>query len=248
MADTSDKKIIKVSGLTVSYEGQTVLSNLSFDVQKGSILAVIGPNGSGKTTLLKAILGLIPRDEGEILVFSQPVQEARQRIGYIPQRFSFDKTFPVTIREFLSLSLFKKENQEKKVAYSLKEVGMQKWGKNLLGELSGGQLQRVLIARAILNEPELLFLDEPAAGIDIGGEKSLYELIRHLNEVHNVTVVMVSHEIDIVMKFATEVICLNKKLICQGIPHKALNQETLTKLYGQEAGVYEHKFKGKGHA
>ena len=194
------------------------------------------------------MLGLIPITKGEVFIFEKSIKEVRDKIGYIPQRFSFDKTFPITVREFLCLSLLDKEGQDKKIAHSLKEVGMTKYEKKLLGQLSGGQLQRVLIARAILNEPELLFLDEPAAGIDIGGERTLYELIRHLNQEHGVTVIMVSHEIDIVLKYATEVICLNKKMICRGKPHTVLNQDTLTKLYGQEVGVYEHEFKGGEHA
>jgi ABC-type Mn2+/Zn2+ transport system ATPase subunit len=232
------KTAISVKNLTVAFNEDVVLNDISFDIEAGSICAVIGPNGSGKTTLLKAILGLLPIKKGEIKIFGQKIKDALSQISYVPQRFSFDKTFPITVEEFLNLAL--KDNRDKNaVAERLQELEMQNFKNYSLGALSGGQLQRVLIARSLLNDPKILFLDEPVTGIDIGGERTFYELAKHLNKDHKITIVLVSHELDIVYKFADQVICLNKKLICQGVPEKVLTGETIAKLYGP-VSLYKH--------
>ena len=205
----------------------------------GNICAVIGPNGSGKTTLLKAILGLIEIKAGEIEILGKKINEVLENISYVPQRFAFDKTFPITVAEFMELS-FRKGVNKKIVNERLQEVDMLKFTNYLLGSLSGGQLQRVLIARSLLNNPKILFWDEPASGIDIGGEKTFYQLAKHLNEVHKITIILVSHELDIVYKFANQVICLNKKLICQGVPEKILTSESIKELYGP-VSLYKHE-------
>ncbi len=231
---------IQVKNLTAKYGDLIILDKLSFSIENNSICAVIGPNGSGKTTLLKAMLGLIPFS-GEVLILNNKPSAVRPNLAYVPQRFTFDKTYPITVAEFLKLSL---DNGHKNadVNIYLKEVGLLNSEKKLLGELSGGQLQRILIARALVNEPKIIFFDEPAAGIDISGERNFYDLIKHLNQEHGLTVVLVSHEIDIVFQYATQVICLNKKLICTGRPQKVINNETLKSLYGQDIALYHHKY------
>ncbi|OGW85033.1 MAG: hypothetical protein A3C35_03870 [Omnitrophica bacterium RIFCSPHIGHO2_02_FULL_46_11] len=233
-----DQKIIKVEHLSVHYNGRTILNDLNFSIKKGEIVAVVGPNGSGKTTLIHAILGLIPY-RGNILVDQEPVQKVFGRIGYVPQRFVFDRTVPMTVGEFLKLA-FKKINQ-RQLRRVLLEVDMIAHEEASIGTLSGGQLQRVLIARALLSNPTLLLLDEAMSEIDIAGEKSFYDIIKHLNRIHQTTVVMVSHEINMVYKFADQIICLNHDIICYGKPKDAITKEVLEKLYGQEVKFQEHQ-------
>jgi len=232
-------KIVEVKNLTVSYDNNIVLSNISFEIEAGSICAIIGPNGSGKTTLLKAILGLIEIKQGEIKILGKNIKQVLDKISYVPQRFSFDKTFPITVEEFMALSLAK-DGSRKLIAEKLQELEMHKTKNQLLSELSGGQLQRVLIARSLLNNPKILFWDEPISGIDIGGERTFYQLAKHLNQDHKITIVLVSHELDVVYKFANQVVCLNKKLICQGLPEKVLTPDKISELYGP-VSLYKHQ-------
>lgn len=232
--------IIQVKNLSVKYGNTVVLKNISFSINEGSITVILGPNGSGKTTLLKAMLGLAPMSEGEVLIAGQPIGGSGQVVGYVPQRFSFDKTFPLTVEEFLNLSLVDPAKQ-KNIGEFLDDVGMKNDTGKLLGSLSGGQLQRILIVRALINDPKILFFDEPVSGIDLEGEKTFYELISHLNQGHQITAIIVSHEIDVVYDFANHVLCLNKKLLCQGSPKNILTQDTLQQLYGERTGVYKHK-------
>ena len=243
---------IEVKNLTVSYNHEEVLKNLNFKIEPGTVTAIIGPNGAGKTTLIRAILSLIPVQKGEISIFGKSTKERCRHIrghhagclhpGYVPQRYSFDKSFPVTVEEFLALAL-PPEKKKGAINTALHEVGMQKEKNKLLGELSGGQVQRVLIARAVLGDPKIVFLDEPSFGIDLVGERTFYELIDHLNKKHGTTCILVSHEIDVVYKFADQVICLNKQMLCHGAPQKVLNAETMKKVYGEEVSLYKHKFK-----
>ncbi|MBU1033216.1 MAG: metal ABC transporter ATP-binding protein [Bacteroidota bacterium] len=252
---SSNKKnptAIEIKNLTVAYDKEKILDNLSFNIGAETITALIGPNGAGKTTLIRAILGLIPIQKGSIKFFNRDALQKCNHLkghhidcfhpGYVPQRYSFDKTFPITVREFLGLALLSGQDASK-IDKTLKEVGMLKNKDRLLGQLSGGQVQRVLIAKALVAEPKILFLDEAAFGIDIAGEKTFYELIKHLNKKQGITCILVSHEIDVVFKYADQVICLNKKMICQGVPKKLLTPKTLTEIYGKEIGLYEHKYK-----
>lgn len=168
-------------------------------------------------------------------------RQARKDMAYVPQRFSFDKSFPVTVLEFLQLS--HPESSREKIVRYLGHLDMEGMLNRKLGSLSGGQLQRVLVERAMLGDPKVLFLDEPAAGMDIGGERTFYELVLHLHREHQSTVVMVSHELDVVARYSDLVLCLNRRLLCQGRPEVALNAETLRALYGKEAAMYHHKDK-----
>ncbi len=250
--EISSEKAIEVKNLTVSFNGEEILRNLSFDIEKGTVTAIIGPNGAGKTTLLKTLLGLIPKKSGEIKIYGKDYplscrhlhghQKDYLIVGYVPQHFSFDKTIPITIYEFLRLSLLP-EQKEEKILSSLKEIGLESKAFKPLGELSGGEFQRVLIARAILNDPKILFLDEPVSGVDIRGEKTFYELVRTLNKKHNLTCLLVSHEIDIVYRYADYVLCLNRDFLCAGVPEKVLTPETLNRLYGEEISLYKHPHK-----
>ena len=235
--------ILEVRGLTVRYEGIAALADVSFTIEKEAIVTVIGPNGSGKTTLLKAILGLVPY-EGEVRLFSRPLREVLHQVGYVPQRFAFDPTFPLTVEEFIALTCRTPERLP--VHGVLAEVGMGDLKGKLIGELSGGQMQRVLLAHALLHRPRILFLDEATSGIDIEGQGDFYSTIRRLNREHGVTVIMVSHEVNVVYKLTDRVICLNRDLVSHGETCTALTPEVLRRLYGDNAGFMAHGH-GEGH-
>lgn len=225
-------QIIHTHDVSVTLNNKQILTDLTFEIPEKSVVAIIGPNGSGKTTLLKAMLGLVPHS-GKIEIMSQ-------RIGYVPQRFDFDRTIPMTVHEFLAL-FADKADAERNIAEKLTEVGLNQKRNLQLGTLSGGELQRLLIAKSLLNNPDILFFDEPASGIDMEGEKNFYELVGHLNATHGKTVVMVSHEVEMVSQFATQVLCLSGKLLCSGPPDTALSSENLDNLFGTRMSSHNHK-------
>lgn len=229
------KPIISLKDVSVRRGNQLVLENVTADINHDEIVAIIGPNGAGKTTLLKSLLGLISYS-GEISIMGHKPSEALKDIGYVPQRFAFEKNFPLTVGEFLHLT----SNDQKAIDQALEEVEMNQYLNRPLGQLSGGQLQRVLIARAIMSNPKLLLLDEPTSGIDLEGEKDFYQIIKHQNKEHGATIVMISHEVNIVYAHATQVICLNKSLTCMGMPKEILTKEVLEQLYGSDSAVREH--------
>lgn len=232
---------ITVNHLTVRYGDFLALNDVSFSIPKGDIVAIIGPNGSGKTSLVKQILGLENPTEGSILIDGKSVHESLRRMGYVPQRFFFDKTLPLTVFEFLQLSLCEKKRHAQRDAIEdvLALVGMNTGiDKKQLGVLSGGQLQRILIARALLHERDILILDEPSTGIDASGEQALYDLIHHINKTKNTTFVIVSHELDFVSKFADSVVCVQNKLVCHDTPEKAFHCLGVQELYAGHTHVH----------
>jgi len=233
----TDNKILEIKNLTVKYDGHVILNELNFWVNSGEIVAIIGPNGSGKTTLLKAILGLIPH-RGEVKIFGGPPKLALSEIGYVPQRLDFDRTFPLTVEEFLNFIKVKNRAWHDEV---LREAGVDAFTGKRIGELSGGQLQRLLIAKALLKEPKLLMLDEATSGVDVAAEMTFFELIEHLNKIHKVTIMLISHEVQMVYKFATQILCLNKDLVCNGRPKEAITKEVLEKLYGKNIEFQSHE-------
>lgn len=232
----SEERILEIKNLTVKYNSHVILNELNFYVNAGEIVAIIGPNGSGKTTLLKAILGLVPH-AGEVRIFGRPPKFALDDIGYVPQRLDFDRSFPLMVKEFLR---FLKTTNTPWWEEVLEESGVNRFMNARLGELSGGQLQRLLIAKAMLKEPRLLMLDEPTSGVDVAAEMTFFELIEHVNDVHKVTVMLISHEVQMVYKFATQILCLNKDLVCNGRPKEAITQEVLEKLYGKNIEFQSH--------
>jgi ABC-type Mn2+/Zn2+ transport system ATPase subunit len=188
---------------------------------------------------MKAILGLLPVQAGQVFFRGKRLQEMDGGIGYVPQRFGFDRTFPITVSEFLELAC-PKHCPHTHLPDRLKEVGLTtSILRSRLGDLSGGQLQRVLIAYAIARNPAYLFLDEPSAGIDVAGEETFYEILKHLKETHGTTIILVSHDLSVVSDIVDNVICLNRKMLCFGPPARALTPKTLAALYGKSA-LYEH--------
>jgi len=222
--------ILKVTNLNVRLENEEIIKDLSFEVKRGDVLTVLGPNGAGKTVLLKTLLGVLPY-KGEIK------WEKGVKIGYVPQRLPFIKETPMNIEEFFEL----KGASKKEIEKTLNSVGFEEnfLNKNI-GELSSGQFQRILIAWALIGNPDVLLFDEPTAGIDIGGEETIYGLLAKLKEERNLTILLVTHDLSVVYKFSNYVICLNRCPICQGSPKEVLIPETLRKLYGEEVKFYEH--------
>ncbi len=227
-----------MKALTVGYNGVPVLEGVTAEVPLGSITAIIGPNGSGKTTLMRAMLGLIPVMSGEVLVSGRHPHDIRGFVGYVPQRFAFDRNFPITVREFIALAGDKNCTSDH-IDEVVKEVGLLPTVlSQTLGTLSGGQLQRVLIAQAIIRHPPIVFMDEPAAGIDVAGEAVFYDVIEHLNKDHGTTIVLVSHDLSVISKVVTHVICVNRKLLCEGPPGRTLTKKKIGELYGFDAHLH----------
>ena len=230
---------LEAKDVCVNFNGTVVLENVTFAIDKGDVVSIIGPNGSGKTTLIRAILGIIPY-RGSIMLDGKTVASQIERIGYVPQRFDFDRTFPLSVWEFLTIYSRNKALRDELCS----EFGVAELMNAKLGSLSGGQLQRILIISAMLKTPQLLILDEPTSGIDIEGTASFYEMLRHINTEHNQTIIHISHEINMVATTANKVICLNKNVYCCGEPAKVLTEEMLTKLYTSHFELRDH---GHGH-
>jgi len=221
--------VLKVKNLNVKLDGEKIIKNLSFEVNEGEVLTILGPNGAGKTVLLKTLLGIFPY-KGEI------IWKKGIRIGYVPQRLPFIKNIPMTIEEFFKLKNAPKEE----IRNILDKIGLRGYLKKEIGKLSSGQFQRILIGWALIEDPEVLLFDEPATGIDISGEETIYTLLTRLREQRNLTILLVTHDLSVVYKFSNFVICLNKCPICQGKPKEVLTPEVLQKLYGQEIKFYQH--------
>lgn len=231
---------VRAEHVTVRFGAHAVVSDLSFTIDEGSFAAIIGPNGSGKSTLMRALLGLIPH-EGTVQLLGGTSRRAYGRIGYVPQAFHADQNIPMTVGEFLGL-VRPPHMPRSSIKEALGEVGLNPTllqGASL-HTLSGGQRQRVLIARAILCKPDILFLDEPSAGVDIQGEETLYEILHHIQSEHGTTIVMISHEIDLVIKHVTQVLCLNNCLVCSGTPKETLTTATINKTFGTHYTHHPH--------
>ena len=234
-------KIIEIDNVSFEYtKDEPVIENVSFFITEGDTTILIGPNGSGKTTLLKIMIGLLEPTSGTVRIYGKKPKDIRKNIGYVPQRLYFDTTFPITVLEFLRLS---GNTNDKEIISALESVGVKDISSSRIGELSGGQLQRTLIARSLIKRPKILFLDEPMSGIDIGGEKNFYQLIKGIKEKYSITIIMVSHEVNIVSQIANQVICINKKMLCSGSPDTTLVPELIEKLYGKDISLYKHQCK-----
>jgi zinc transport system ATP-binding protein len=223
--------ILKVKNLNVRLDNQDIIENLSFQVKRGDVVTILGPNGAGKTVLLKALLGLLPY-KGEI------EWKSGIKIGYVPQRLPFIKDIPLSVNDFFKL----KKSSEKETKEILNSVGFREdFLKKKIGDLSSGQFQRILIAWALIRNPQVLLFDEPTTGIDISGEETVYNLLTKWKQERDLTMLLITHDLSVVYKFSTNVICLNKHLICYGPPREVLTLESLRELYGEEVKYYQHK-------
>lgn len=221
--------ILSVSNLAVKFQHNVILDNISFKVERGTTLAIVGPNGAGKTILFKALLGLVPH-AGEVKLSGDI------RIGYVPQRFSVPDV-PITVNEFLSLKC-KTDFEE-----SLHVVGLD--AKSILHKkinvLSGGEMQRVLIAWAIVDKPDILLFDEPTTNIDIGSEEIIYETLNKLEKTLNMTILLISHDIHVIIQYSDYVLALNKSTIFYGDSKKLSDQTLLRKIYGTDLVLARHE-------
>ncbi len=233
--------VVELNNISFEYSKDiSVIDNVSFSIPEKQTTMLIGPNGSGKTTLLKIMIGLLQPTSGTIRVFGKKPKDVRNEIGYVPQKLYFDTTFPLSVIEFLS---FSDNSSREKIMEALESVGATDLMSSRIGELSGGQLQRTLIARALLGAPKILFLDEPVSGIDIGGETDFYQLIKTIQDKHDITIIMVSHEVNVVSQIADQVICINKEMLCSGSPDTTLLPELIEQLYGKNVSLYKHQCK-----
>ena len=245
---------IELENVSFSYGVAPVLENLSFSVKKGEYLGIIGPNGGGKTTLIKIILGLLHPSSGVVKLFGIDHHDFKEkyRIGYVPQRATQDiKEFPATVFEVVRsgriprlgfFSRYSKKDLEG-VERAMEIAGVSWYRNMLVGNLSGGERQRVFIARALASEPDIIVLDEPTVGVDIGAQKTFYEFLASLNRDHKLTIIFISHDIDVISKEATTVLCLNHNMVCHGLPQNLLNEGVLKKLYeegGTQKVPHEH--------
>lgn len=223
--------LLTVNHLTVAFDRQTVLQDLSFDVDEEQTLVILGPNGAGKTVLLKALLGLVP--------YRGVISWARKaKVGYVPQRVFLEKNVPVTVSDFFGLKGVSAGDTEA----ILRQVGLTDSAvlEQSIAKISSGQFQRVLVAWALVDDPEVLLFDEPTAGIDIGGQETIYSLISKIKRERRLTVLLVTHEIDVVYGYATKVLCLNRKTFCCGPPTEILTPARLQEVFGTDVNYYLH--------
>ncbi|MDP3991487.1 MAG: metal ABC transporter ATP-binding protein [Candidatus Colwellbacteria bacterium] len=234
-------KILEVENLNVAFNGVRVLEDLNFSVEDGDALTIIGPNGSGKTVLLKTLLNLIPY-QGKI-TWKKDI-----KTGYLPQTLFLDQSLPLTLREFLMSKINVTKTDPNDLEETLKLVRLPEDSLNhSLGRLSGGQIQRALVAFALIGNPDVLLLDEPTASIDPPGEEQIYDTIHNLQDMKKLTVIIVSHDLSLVYRYATKVLCLNKQQICFGPPEETLTTKKLEELYGAPHKFYHHLHDGSTH-
>lgn len=226
--------LLEAQALCFRAGGHLILDRVSLRLHAGEILTVIGPNGAGKTSLLRLLIGLQAPSSGRV------VRREGLRIGYMPQRLQLDRTLPLSAGRFLRLA----EPREERITAVAKELGVSALLASPLASVSGGELQRILLARALLREPELLVLDEPVQGVDIAGQAELYALIRDVRERHRCAVLMVSHDLHVVMASTDTVLCLNRHVCCAGHPEVVSNDPAYLQLFGQRGAavmaVYTH--------
>jgi zinc transport system ATP-binding protein len=226
--------LIQLSDVGVRFSGQNILDQVNLTLTRGEIVTLIGPNGAGKTTLVRTVLGLLKPDTGS--VWRQP----RLTIGYMPQKLHVDATLPLSVLRFLRLV---PGVDRTSAASALAEVGADHLLDSPLQTISGGELQRVLLARALLRKPELLVLDEPVQGVDVSGQAELYRLITQLRNRYGCGVLMVSHDLHLVMSTTDQVVCLNHHICCSGHPEQVSGDPAFVELFGQDArslAIYHH--------
>lgn len=225
--------LIAMHGVSVDLGGHRVLSGIDMSVQRGQIVTVVGPNGSGKTTLMRAIIGTLSPSEGRI------VRAPGLRLSYVPQRLAIDPSMPMTVSRFMNLP---RRRAAADIAAALTDAGMAGSAPQPLTSLSGGQLQRVLLARALLNDPDLLILDEGTAGLDQPGVAAFYARIERVRAQTGCAVLMVSHDLQIVMRASDHVICLNGHICCEGTPETVSSSPVYRGLFGAQGtlAIYRH--------
>jgi zinc transport system ATP-binding protein len=231
----ADNALVSARGIGLTRDRRAILQGIHLDLMPGEIVTLIGPNGAGKTSLVRVMLGLLVPDTGVIQ------RQAGLVVGYVPQRFDLDRAIPMTVERFLSLGRLRDRQAQQSV---LNEVGAGALAERQFTELSGGELQRVLIARALLRNPALLVLDEPVRGVDYAGEAELYGLISSLRSDRGIGVLLVSHDLHVVMASSDRVICVNRHICCSGVPEQVAQHPEYARLFGPLAArnfaLYRH--------
>ena len=230
-----NKILVKLKSAGFRLNDKWLVQGVSLQVEKGKIVTLIGPNGSGKSTTAKIALGIYKKIDGE-------VEKYTNKIGYVPQKISIDWTLPLRVKDFMTLT----ENlEDKTINEALSLTGVIHLKDKNLGDLSGGEFQRVLLSRAISKKPELLVLDEPVQGVDFTGEIALYKLIKKISEDLNCGILLISHDLHTVMSATDHVVCLNGHVCCSGSPSDVAKNNAYKTLFGEQASqilsIYEHK-------
>ena len=229
--------LASISHIRKSFLSEPVLNDISFDINEKEIVTLIGPNGSGKTTLVRVILGILQADSGKVW------RKAKLQMSYVPQKVHIDPSLPINVDFFLHHS--KKKCNPAHFDNIVNELKITKLLKRPMQNISGGELQKVLLAKALLSKPQLLILDEPAQGVDITGQEELYQLIARIRDQYHCAVLMVSHDLHLVMASTDKVICLNHHICCSGAPAQVSQHPEYLKLFGNlthsELALYTHK-------
>ena len=232
--------LLEASNLHLTLRGNPILQDISFCLEQSNILTVIGLNGSGKTTLLKVLLGLIRPDQGCIWI------KPGLRIGYMPQKLLVDETLPITVKRFMQLAIPRSKAREtiQKIRSALAETRVEHTFDTPMQALSGGELQRVMLARALVREPELLILDEPVQAVDVTGQYEMYDLIAAIRKRHGCGILLVSHDLHLVLPATDQVICMNHHVCCAGPPELVAQHPAFKQLFGAELArhiaLYRH--------
>lgn len=230
---------VSVNGVCAGYFGRDVLDEVTFDVLRGEFIGIIGPNGSGKSTLLKVIAGLLPVQCGTVLIFRLPPHAAHRGLGYVPQSEAVNWSFPVTVLDTVLMGTYARlgilhrpgATEYEAARRALAQVGMSAYADTQIAQLSGGQQQRVFIARALVQEPELLLLDEPIAGVDATTQHAIFTLLEDLQR-RGTTILVTTHDLSCVAEWFDRVLCLNHRVIAYGAPEQVLTRETLSATFG----------------
>lgn len=229
---------ITVKNLCVAYSNIEAVNNINLEINKGEFVSVIGPNGGGKTTLLNTLLGFLKPYEGEVIIHGSKKVEKGNVMSYVPQVADIDRDFPITVLEAVMTSFLKNglhpfrrftQAERQKALFYLKEVGLEDYGKRQLNQLSGGEFQRLLIARALIGEPQILLLDEPTANVDIASRDKIFELLGRLNK-DGMTIITVTHDLSAAIELSSKLVCINRTLVYCGEPH--LNDAVARTMYG----------------
>jgi len=227
--------LIITEGVGVSFSGRQILENVNLTINRGEIVTLVGLNGSGKSTLAKILLGLLQPGSGRVR------RVANLRYGYVPQSTAIDSSMPLTLRRYLS---FSGVSDDLRLSDALDEVGLSGRLLNPMARLSGGELHRAMLARALLRQPDVLVLDEPMSGIDVAGQVKLYQLIENIRDSYNCGVLLISHDLHVVMAATDRVICLNHHICCTGKPESVVGEPEFRALFGVEVAnqlaLYHH--------
>jgi len=226
--------IVDIEKLSVDYAGIKALEDVSFGIAEGDFLGIIGPNGAGKSTLFRCMLGLHTQYDGTIKFFDQDIRDSKRylsQIGFVPQKPVVDRNFPATIREIVSMS--QNSNDSKKVEEALQKVWMHELADRRIGDLSVGQQQRVFIAKAVVNSPKILVLDEPITGIDQYNQDLFFQILSELNTKEKISIIWSSHDLDAVERLANKVACLNRTLFFHGVSEEFFSDDEMLKKYSE---------------